>query len=210
MIAAIMFFGSARELLAANGDSYSLSWIQREGDQNLATVSRQFRQYRDTTPDTCYGGANWCCKTTTESVKLSHDHLDTDVNGDLSATEKTRADTGLEWTYAWASSSNRKASASAVTNCHGWALDRSSVWLVDSSTMFSKDYTSKSLGNLQVGDRCAHQTNHTSKITELGTGDCDEQVVTKVEQKCGRYGRYETGPNDITEYGGPVGYWRKN
>jgi len=165
--------------------------------------------YRDTSEDTCYKDVDWCCNSATDSVKLSHDHLDTDHNSDLNATQKTRANTYYEWLRSWASEENRKASASAVTNCHGWALHRSSVWLNDSSTVLNKDYTSKSLGQLQVGDRCAHQYNHTSKITELSGSGCG-QTIEKIESKCGQYGRYETGPNEITVYGGPVGYWRKN
>ena len=78
-------------LLAANGDTYSIRVGQRYDGENHTPVSRRFVQYRDTTGTTCYQGQAWCCKTSHDSVRLSHDHLDTEYNGDLTSTQKTRA-----------------------------------------------------------------------------------------------------------------------
>jgi len=193
-------------VLAANGDTFWYDWGQRENNQNLEPVSRRFRTYVDTSQQTCYTDACWCCRTNNSYVKLAHYHLDTVYNSDLISTEKTRANTYLEYYSSWAD--NRTASAHAEYNCHGWALETSSVWLVDPATMFDHDYDEKSYDDAQVGDRVQHQYDHTSKITVINT-ICGIKVIAEVEQKCGRYGRYKTGPYEIADYGDPVKYWRK-
>ena len=81
-------------------------------------VRRQYRIYEDTSATTCYNGASWCCKCVLGAkARISHHHLDTLVNGDLTIAEKLMANSWHENDVAYASPSNRIGHSAAHQTC---------------------------------------------------------------------------------------------
>jgi hypothetical protein len=151
-LAALLVWLTAGSLpcLAANGDRYDFNVCQRENGQALDPVGKFVQKYEDTTAANCHNGVAWCTKTATHATKLLHWH---NVDTELSAQQKTRADTYIEFSEANCTAGGRVSSASIVKTCHSWALAFTEhIVGPDNGTVLSDDYTEVSQNSTSVGD----------------------------------------------------------
>jgi len=190
-----------------------------ENNHPLEPVSRQMRSYTgghpQYGPQQCYNGQAWCIRTSV-NWRISHYHLDTAVNGDLTDDQKVRADRYCEATYSAATEANRFARTTGVYNCHGYAIGRTDIWVSDINKLNVDDYDAHFTNwpNMQVG--VGHLTyepgnGHSSIISAFSDdpGPHGEpfKKIDKVKQKCAQYGFYETAPAAFAEYGTPKYLW---
>lgn len=204
-------------VLADVGIPFDRPWYQLdENGQPLEPVTRQLRSYmRLYGPDTCYKDQPWCIRTR-DGTKVLHWHLDTDVNGDLTELEKERADRYFEATYPGAKPDERFGRSSAFYNCHGYAIDRTDIWVRAFGRVLAKDYVSGPLWwpSIQPGvTLVTYSRDHTSVVSAASDyegphGELRKRI-DKVKQKCGGYGKYETDPYAFSpdKYGDPSRCW---
>ncbi len=187
----VVCLGGVQTARAANGDLYTFGVNQRENGNNLTAVNKSVRRY-ETIAQKCHEDANWCTKTATTSIKLKHWHT---VSTELTAQQKTRANTWVEFTVAIATAAGRVSSASILKTCHSWSLGYTHhLAEPHHENVFTDDCNPVAEVDAQAGDFCKHANNHTSKVDEMEGAGCDRRIK-KIVSKLSWYGVYKTDPS---------------
>ena len=175
-----------------------------EGDvQHTGVVYKTYQNYSITGPDVCYGGQDWCVRTSQNS-DVGHYHF----TQDFTTQERDRAELYLREVNPDSQYIIGDTLTLPTTdyNCHAMALTgRTDIWVVNQALVLFDDYHFAT-GPPAVGQVMKHAHDHSSIISGVQQGPMG-YVSTKVISKWGGWGRYESSP---AIYGGPTGRYEHN